>query len=225
MSKTSTTPVNTSNDEQVESSLSPEREAKTLHISKPLGHVNIPALICGGVAALISIALDLMNRYDSLTLSIQETYQPKPFYLENIDTWHNSWDWVFAIILASVIAYVVLDSAGKGKRVLFGIVSIILTVMFSPLLMLWGMFWLPITAIVAVIFAWIFAFVYTTQHIMPCELGMKMKKSKKSKQRQHKNKSTPIKKSKLVKKLEKSPVEEENDSSFQPIEKNLKTDA
>ena len=69
---------------------------------------------------MISIALDLMSRYDSLGfIRAGNVIKLKPFYLESIDTWHKSWDWVFAIILASVVAYVVLDSVGKGKRILF----------------------------------------------------------------------------------------------------------
>ena len=219
MSETTTTPLNTSNGEKLETNPTTKGEAKTLHISKPLGHVSIPALICGSVAALMSIALSLLNYYDSLILIVKETYQAKPFYLESIEPWHQSWDWVFAVILASLVTYVVLDSAGKGKRIIFGVFSIILTIMFSPLLMLWGIFWFPITAIVAVVFAWFFAFIYSSLHIMPCELGMKMKRNKKPKQKKHKNKSTPFKKSKLVKTLEES-AGEEDEKIFQTIEKN-----
>ncbi len=231
MSKTSTTSVNTGNENEVEQI--PRRAyRKTLHISKPLGHVNIPALICGGVASLIAIVLDLMHRYDDMMVSMQQTYQEKPFFLESIETWHRSWDWVLAIILATVTAYVVLDSAGKGKRIFFGLASVVLIMMFSPLLMLWGMFWFPIVVIVAVIFAWVFSYIYSTLHVMPCELGLKMKLVKKKKKKlgrfkRHKNKTTPFKKSKLVKKLEQfdSDTETVKPPSFQPTEKKLNTDA
>lgn len=218
MSKTNTTSLNTS-----------DTKGRTLHISKPLGHVNIPALICGGVAALIAIALDLLNRYDDMVVSVQRAYQAKPFYLESIDRWHRSWDWVLAIVLATAVAYVVLDSAGKWRRFFIGFSSIVLTMMFSPLLVLWGVYWFPIVVMVAIVFAWIFSFIYSTLHVMPCELGVKMKLVKKKKLgrfKRHKNKTTPFKKSKLVKKLEESDLdaEAEKTPSFEPIEKKLNTD-
>jgi len=48
---------------------------KTLHIVKPLGHVTVPALVCGIVASFIAVALDLMKLYDSLILGVQGVYR------------------------------------------------------------------------------------------------------------------------------------------------------
>jgi len=187
-------------------------EKKTLHVAKPMGQVNMPTIICGVGAAVLAIALDLMKRYDGLTLSIQNLYKGKPFYLENLDAWHCSLNWVIALVLSVLMAYVVLDTSGKAKRVLIGLVSLILVAMFSPLLMLWGVFCVPVVVFVAVLFAWLFSFVYAGQHTMPCDVGrhVKLKKNKRKK------KTDSLKKSNVVEELEKA---EEEEIGFKPTEK------
>ncbi len=147
-------------------------KVNTIHISKPLGHTTITAVLCGVVGGLLGIILDLLHRFDGIREGLLETYMAEPFLMSDPFTWSPVWGWVAAIVLATGVAYVVLDSVGKWRRVFIGLAVIILLISFSPLLMLWNVFWVPCVMLIAVLWAWLCAFFYTTQHVMPCELGI-----------------------------------------------------
>ncbi len=149
--------------------------ANTIHIDKPLGHTTIATVICGLVGGLLGIMLDLLHRFDGLRGCLLNAYKSEPILMSDPVTISPIWGWVTALFLAVGVAYVVLDSVGKWRRVLIVMIVLTLVISFSPLLMLWDVFWVPPVEVSAILWAWLCAFFYASQHVMPCELGISHK--------------------------------------------------
>lgn len=165
----------TNNKLSTDSATHQSSNVNTIHIDKPLGHTTIAAVVCGVVGGLLGVMLDLLHRFDGLRSGLWETYKSEPFLMSDPVVVFPVWGWLVAILLAMGVAYVVLDSVGNWSRVLIGTIVLILVISFSPLLMLWDVFWVPCVVASAVFWAWLCAFFYASQHVMPCELGIPLK--------------------------------------------------
>jgi len=140
--------------------------------TKPLGEVMLPAFICGVVGAVLTIILALIGRYADLDLSLKEYYMGEPFYMPESSSagWHPAWDWFLVIVLTFGVSYSVLDTDKQWRRVMIILLFAVVVILSSPVLMLWDVFWSPITVFIGVLWSWMCAFIYSCQHTMPCEL-------------------------------------------------------
>jgi hypothetical protein len=145
---------------------------QTASKSKPLGEVLTPALICGAVGAVLTIILALIGRYAGLDLSLKEYYMGEPFYMPESSSggWHPAWDWLLVTVLTFGVSFAVLDTDKQWRRVMIILLFSVLVIISSPVLMLWDVFWSPVTVFIGVFWSWMCAYIYSCQHTMPCEL-------------------------------------------------------
>jgi len=184
--------------------------------SKPKGDLVIPALICGFVGIVLTTILSLINRYKGVDQMLKEKYIAEPFLMKESIALHNAWNWLLVLIVCYGISFAVLDSDKIWRRVMLFFLALVIVVMGSPVLMLWDVFWSPMMVLVGLIWSWVCAFIYSVQHIMPCELlappSKKIKQPKPSKQ------PKPVKPAKIKKsKKEVKPVSEAVSTSDKPI--------
>ncbi|MGJ8656756.1 MAG: hypothetical protein ACSHX6_09910 [Akkermansiaceae bacterium] len=142
---------------------------------KPEGEVMLPALICGAVGAVLTIILSVIDRYEGVGLALKEYYMGEPFYMAESSGWHVAWDWVLVLLFTFGISFAVLDTDKKWRRVMMILLLSAVVILSSPVLMLWDVFWSPMTVFVGVLWSWICAFIYSCQHRMPCEMLVPMK--------------------------------------------------
>jgi hypothetical protein len=147
-------------------------ETKAEPKTKPLGEVMLPALICGAVGAVLTIILALIGRYGDLDLGLKEYYMGEPFYMSESSSggWHPAWDWILVLALTFGVSFAVLDTDKQWRRVMIILLFSVVVILSSPVLMLWDVFWSPMTVFVGVLWSWMCAFIYSCQHTMPCEL-------------------------------------------------------
>lgn len=131
-----------------------------------------PALICGAVGAVLTIILALIGRYTGLDLSLKEYYMGEPFYMPESSSggWHPAWDWLLVTVLTFGVSFAVLDTDKQWRRVMLILLFSVVVVVSSPVLMLWDVFWSPVTVFIGVFWSWMCAYIYSCQHTMPCEL-------------------------------------------------------
>ncbi len=151
---------------------SEQSDQQTSSKPKPLGEVLTPALICGAVGAVLTIILALIGRYGGLDLSLKEYYMGEPFYMPESSSggWHPAWDWFLVLILTFGISFAVLDTDKQWRRVMIILLFSVVVILSSPVLMLWDVFWSPVTVFIGVLWSWMCAYIYSCQHTMPCEL-------------------------------------------------------
>ena len=138
--------------------------------AKPLGEVLVPMLICGVVGFVLTIILSVIGMYDGLNISLKEYYMGEPFYMPESSGWDVAWDWLIVVVLTFGVSYAVLDTDKSWRRVMLILLTAVVVILSSPALMLWDVFWSPVTVFVGVLWSWICAFTYSSQHTMPCEL-------------------------------------------------------
>ncbi len=151
---------------------SEQSDQQTSSKPKPLGEVLTPALICGAVGAVLTIILALIGRYGGLDLSLKEYYMGEPFYMPESSSsgLHPAWDWLLVTLLTFGISFAVLDTDKQWRRVMIILFFSVVVILASPVLMLWDVFWSPVTVFVGVFWSWMCAYIYSCQHTMPCEL-------------------------------------------------------
>jgi len=137
---------------------------------KPTGSVTLPAMMCGVAAAALAIGLSIMGYFEDGDLWLKGEFAKEPFYLVEPEFLNEWWGYVAAVIGGWFVAVAVMDSAGWWRRCLVGAMSFVVAVGFSPVLMLWGIYWSPIILVVAVVWGWFCAMVYSGQHLMPCDV-------------------------------------------------------
>ncbi len=139
---------------------------------RPLGELVVPAIICGAVGAVLTIILGLVGRYVSIDLTLKEYYMGEPFYLREWSAGgvHAGWDWLLAVVFTFGVSFAVLDTDKIWRRVMLILLFSVVLLMASPVLMLWDVFWSPVLVFVGVLWSWMCAFIYSCQHVMPCEL-------------------------------------------------------
>ena len=165
-------------------------------MSKPIGHLLLPTLVCGLAGGIVGVLLDLLRMFQPLKAWVAGIYSQKPFYLTDTSEWSRGWDWVLALLLAVAVSYVILDTDSLWKRLLVLGMVLVLLFTFSPLLMLWNIYWLPVVEWVAVLWAGGCALFYSSQHVMPSELARLIQSQKKPsgqrKKRENEKKGSPV---------------------------------
>lgn len=139
---------------------------------KPIGQVSVPGLLCGLAGAGLAIGLDALNLLGQVQEKVTSIFKGKPFYQQDFTVWESYWDWGLAGILAVLVSVAILDSPGVWRRFFVGLFSVLLIVGVVPVLVLWGTFWSPVIAIIAVVWAWFCSLVYCSQHRMPCDIAL-----------------------------------------------------
>lgn len=141
----------------------------TAHPTKPQGQLANTAMLCGVAGALVGIVLEFVGLFGGLGASLESMYEAEPFLLVDALPVTPYWNWLLAIALSVGVAFAVLDSRGTWRRVLILLFALTLIVIASPVLVLWGVFWSPFLLLCAVVWSWLGAFVYASQHQMPCD--------------------------------------------------------
>jgi len=144
------------------------RESEEL--SKPLGEVMLPMVICGFVGVVFTVFLSVIGIYDGIDEALKKYYMAKPFYMVEYSEWSEVWDWLLVVLLSFGISFTVLDTDKRWRRIVIIVLFSVVVLLTSPVLMLCDVFWSPVILFVGMFWSWIFAFVYSCQHTMPCEL-------------------------------------------------------
>jgi hypothetical protein len=145
--------------------------------SKPQGEVVLPAFTCGFIGALLTITLSILGWHDGLNVDLKAYYIGPPFYMpETSLTLHFFWEVMIVVLLSFGVSYAVLDIDRKWRRVMVFLLLSVVVIFSSPVLMLWDVFWSPVMVFVGVLWSWMCAFIYSCQHIMPCELLLENQK-------------------------------------------------
>ena len=70
------------------------------------------------------------------------------------------------------IAFAVLDSPAAWRRIVLGLTALVLVLAMVPVCALWQIYFSPFFVVVAYFWAWFCTMMYTSQHVMPCEIGV-----------------------------------------------------
>lgn len=140
-------------------------------VNKPKGSVVLPALMCGLAAVALAVGLDVMGYFASVDAGLMAAFAEAPFYLQEPLVLAQGWSYFAAALGGWLVAVAVMDCVGSWRRWLVGGMSVMVAFGFCPVLMLWGIFWSPVVLCAAVLWGWFCAMVYTSQHLMPCEIS------------------------------------------------------
>ena len=80
------------------------------------------------------------------------------------------WDLVLGAFLVYAVVWLLFETPGTGRRVLVLCTVLVLVLALSPVLALWGVFWSPVAAALAVVWGGGSAILWARQQRMPCEL-------------------------------------------------------
>ena len=141
--------------------------------TKPIGSVTMPSLLCALAGTLLAIGLDFMDQKLALGLAsdVADFWETEPYFLTDPVLIQREVYWVLAFVFSWIIASLTLASAFVCRRSLVGLMLLSVLAALSPVLMVWGILWLPAVTMTAAIWAWFCAVIYGAQHTMPCELS------------------------------------------------------
>lgn len=140
--------------------------------TKPIGSVTMPSLLCALAGTLLAVGLDFMDHKLELSLAsgVTEFWKSAPYLLTNPVLIQREIHWALAFVFSWIIASLTLGSAFVCRRSLVGLMLLSVLAALSPVLMVWGILWLPVVTMTAAIWAWFCAVIYGAQHTMPCEI-------------------------------------------------------
>ena len=67
------------------------------------------------------------------------------------------------------LIFAILSTPSAGRRLVLGFSALLLTIALIPAFAVWGILWKPFGGILAVLWSWVSASIYTATHRMPCE--------------------------------------------------------
>ena len=82
---------------------------------------------------------------------------------------------MLAAMFSFGIAFAVLDSPAAWRRIVLGLTALVLVLAMVPVCALWQIYFSPFFVVVAYFWAWFCTMMYTSQHVMPCEVGVDQK--------------------------------------------------
>lgn len=129
----------------------------------------MPATLCALAGTLLSGGLELMGYFDGVADYLTSLWAAEPYHLANVQDVATQIHWCTGFIASWIIAALTLSSAFVWRRLLVGLMLLSVVATFSPVLMLWGVLWLPSVTWAAAAWAWICAVIYGAQHTMPSE--------------------------------------------------------
>ena len=77
-----------------------------------------------------------------------------------------------AAIFSFGIAFAILDSPAAWRRIVLGLTALVLVLAMVPVCALWQIYFSPFFVVVAYFWAWFCTMMYTSQHVMPCEIAV-----------------------------------------------------
>lgn len=160
----------------------------------------VPALLCALAGVGLSIGLSLMGYYAELESVLRGLLEAKPIYLRDGYVWSREYEYGIAGVISLGLAIAVLDTPGKCRRLLLGLIVLVLMLSAVLVFALWGVMWLPVLSLVAVVWTFLSVMIYAGQHVLPCERTMVTVVGKKETVRieiHHETVPLPVKKGKL----------------------------
>jgi hypothetical protein len=131
-------------------------------------------MLYGGVSMALALAMQLLGLFElgdarlqqSLSWILSDSFQvvvsePVLFML--------------AAMFSFGIAFAVLDSPAAWRRIVLGLTALVLVLAMVPVCALWQIYFSPFFVVVAYFWAWFCTMMYTSQHVMPCEIGVDQK--------------------------------------------------
>lgn len=128
-------------------------------------------LVVAGAVGSFSMALGLMVRVTGVLKGAEEAlldgYQKAGFALEGAaEPW---WALPLFVVLVYLMALLLLQVPGSGRRLLVACSLLVLLLLASPVLALWGVFWSPLLVIVSSGWSGFSAILWARSYPMPCE--------------------------------------------------------
>ncbi|WP_435692054.1 hypothetical protein [Rubritalea sp.] len=139
------------------------------HAQKPIGSVMLPAILCALTGSILAVGMDLMGYFSAVKAWLYEVWQAEPFLMSESFVVTQYVNWALTVVVSLLVALATLDSANLWRRLLIGAMSLVLLLGAAPCLVLWGVEWMPMMPVVALIWTWCCALMYASQHRMPCD--------------------------------------------------------
>ena len=137
--------------------------------AKPIGNLTFPLILFSFVSLLLGTATEVMGAFGGLNEMMRR------FWSDNNLNIHAEMGLpgltgilITAAASCGVIA-AILGTPGGGRRAVLGVSALFLSLTLIPAFAVWGIFWKPFGLILAVIWSWFSATIYTQTHRMPCE--------------------------------------------------------
>jgi len=131
-------------------------------------------MLYGGVSMALALAMQLLGLFElgdarlqqSLSWILSDSFQTvvsEPVLF------------MMAAMFSFGIAFAVLDSPAAWRRIVLGLTALVLVLAMVPVCALWQIYFSPFFVVVAYFWAWFCTMMYTSQHVMPCEIGVDQK--------------------------------------------------
>lgn len=134
-----------------------------------VSRIDVPCLIHGSIGVVVALALHFVGLFQKgddrligwLLKPVFHGQMPEvvPFPLLLFVT----------AVFCFGLAFVILDTAGTGKRVIMGVTVLVLLIAMVPTLAVWDLYFSPFLPAVGVFWAWFTTMMYVNHNLMPCE--------------------------------------------------------
>ncbi len=136
---------------------------------KPIGHVPLPLILFSFVSLLLGAVTELIGTFNGVTDSLRGLWKSEGLEIRS-EMGLPDMVGIFITAAASFgVVAALLGTPGAGRRVMIGLSALFLSLTLIPAFAVWGIFWKPFGMVLAVVWAWFSATVYTQTHRMPCE--------------------------------------------------------
>ncbi len=137
----------------------------------PPGRVGSSCLLYGGVSMALALAMQLLGLFERGDARLQQSLS---WILS--DSFQTAVSEPVLFMVAAMfsfgIAFAVLDSPAAWRRIVLGLTALVLVLAMVPVCALWQIYFSPFFVVVAYFWAWFCTMMYTSQHVMPCEIGV-----------------------------------------------------
>lgn len=136
---------------------------------KPAGHVPVPLILFGFLSLILGTAAEVIGAFRGPNDSLRDLCADLGLAVR-AEMGLPGMVGIFITAAASFgLVAAILGTPGKGRRLILGFSALILVVALFPAFAVWGIFWKPFGVVLAVIWAWFSATIYSGMHVMPCE--------------------------------------------------------
>ncbi len=137
---------------------------------KPQGNLFVATLLCGLCGGVLAATLSLLGVFDIARLKAHSWLEEMRLLPEEAHDLSPALELGLAIVVALLVSFFVLDSRALWRRLFLAACAIVLVVGTGFTASLLGYFFFPLTVLVGLIFAVVFALIYGAQHDMPCDM-------------------------------------------------------
>lgn len=135
-----------------------------------MGTIGVPSLFCAITGTVLSVSVDMMGYLQKASEWLARFWEQDPYFLVEPIVLQREAEWVITFVVCWLVAALTLGSLGTWRRMMVGLMVIVVLLGFAPTLMLWGILWLPWMYLIALIWTWACALIYGAQHQMPGEV-------------------------------------------------------